>query len=83
MLLNHNNPLPPVYKDQFNGWLRDPVTEHLLQDIKNMFLDSVIDPLPQSTMDALQIEAIKREGRREFIDLLLDWKPLGCDIDGE
>lgn len=46
-------------------------------------MDSVLDPLPQTTMDSLVIEAIKREGRREFIDILLDWKPIGIDTDGD
>lgn len=48
-----------------------------------MFLDSVVDPLPQKALDALVIESLKREGRREFIDILLDWKPIGIDTDGE
>ncbi len=70
--------LPPVDQDHFRTWLNDPITIHLFTDLENGFLDSCIDPLPTSSMDSLTIEAIKREGRREFIERVVEWSPAGC-----
>lgn len=75
------NKLPPVQQDQFRTWLNDPVTEHLFKDLEHAYFDSVIDPLPTGSIDALTIEALKREGRREFVDKILEWVPLGCNED--
>lgn len=72
-------PLLPVDPDQFHVWMKNPVTKHLFKDLENAFLDSVLDPLPTKSLDALTITAIARQGRREFIDFILEWKPEGCD----
>lgn len=79
MQLN-NKHLPPIHQHQFNEWRNDPVTEHLFRDLENIYFDSVIDPLPVK-LSALTVEALKREGRREFIDIVLDWIPNGLTED--
>ena len=80
---NHNNPLPPVYKDQFNAWLRDPVTEHLFNDLKTMYADCISDPLPTISIDRLGIEALKRESWQHIIDVIFEWSPMGIDLEDE
>lgn len=70
--------LPDVLQDQFQTWLHDPITLHLFRDLENAYLDCMLDPLPARDLDTLTIEAIKREGRREFAELLEEWAPRGC-----
>lgn len=71
--------LPPVDEDQFESWRRDPVTKHLFKDFEDFILDFAGTPLPTKSMDALTIMAIKREGSREFFDMMCDWKPFGFE----
>lgn len=75
----HNRQLSPISRDQFQVWRNDPVTEQLFNDLEHAFIDTCLDPLPTHTMDVFVIEALKREGRREFVDLISEWSPKGTD----
>lgn len=71
--------LPLVDRDQFDKWLKDPVTEHFFKDLENTYLDCMLDPLQTSSMDRVAIVALKRESYRELIDKILEWTPQGVE----
>ena len=74
-------PLPAVYPDDFANWKNHLVKQHLFRDLENAFLDIVIDPLPTKSLDALTMAAIKREGYKQFLDVINEWIPIGVNID--
>lgn len=82
-MLFNQHPLPPIFQDQYKLWLDDPVTQHFLRDLENMYMDSMLDPLPTTSIDKIAIIAIKRDAYRELSDKLFDWSPIGIDKEVE
>ncbi len=71
--------LPPVTPDQLVNWRRDPVTQHLYNDLFKAWLDLMVEPMIPHSTDYVALETARREGCRQFVDKVMEWTPAGYE----
>ena len=71
-----------VDQDDLHDWRNHSVTERLMSDLKLMYMDCMLDPIPTKSMESAAIAAIKRDAYREIIDSILGWNPVEVISDG-
>jgi hypothetical protein len=77
-----NSPPLTVSREQFSKWKRDPITEALFVALALSVLEQFEDPLPENDTQVGLALAYKRDGARELLDTLFEWKPeMGGDDD--
>ena len=74
---------PPVSKEQFSEWKRNPVTEALFKELVEAFMASYDDTLPEDNIDRGTILAYKRDGALEMINVFLEWEPVKMGDDND
>lgn len=63
-----------ITSEQFSEWKRDPVTETFLSDLLLSTIADLSESLPEET-DIGTARAYKRDGNRETVEFVFEWKP--------
>ena len=63
-----------ISKEQFSEWKKDPVTESLYADLIASVLEQYDDSLPSNSLEGMPA-AYRRDGAREVLDIVFEWKP--------
>jgi len=79
--MNERRSKRPVSPEAFHKWKNQTITKRLFEDIELGVFDSLLDDLPEDSVDAAAMQAMLRQGGRKMAETILEWTPEGCEVD--
>lgn len=68
--------LPPISQDQFDDWLSNPVTSHLMQCLEDKYKDVSFEALANSSsLEYAAIFAFRNDAKKNAYSEILTWSP--------
>ena len=68
----------PISQDQYDNWLRDPVTVRLFEELDLSRIEQALESVDGHTPEELAIQAATLSGCMFTIEQVLNWSPAGC-----
>lgn len=63
-----------ISKEDFSEWKQNPITEALYADLIASVLEQYDDSLPSNSVEGMPA-AYRRDGAREVLEIVFEWKP--------
>lgn len=64
-----------VSPEEWHNWRKDKITLELFHEIVGEVFDRLSDPPPSSANESVPF-VHQREGYKQLVDVIMDWKPL-------
>ena len=79
--MNERRSKRPISQEAFHKWKNQTITKRLFEDIELGVFNSLLDDLPEESVDAAAMQAMLRQGGRQMAERVLEWAPEGCEVD--